>query len=375
MSAAPVPWRHHRRGALRAAAVAVVLAAAAAAVIVLADPFASPRPPDSAVAGNADPTSLYTVVRDDLSAQTQVPATLGYAGSYSVVDQAQGTVTELPRAGQVVSQGQVLYRVDGAPVVLLYGSTPAYRPLSGGTYASEVTGADVAELNADLVARGYATRAQIPAGSDQFTWRTTDAVEKLQKALGVAETGTLGLGQAVFLPGAARIETTSATLGGPAQPGQTVLTATSTTRQVSIALDAGEQSEVSPGDKVTITLPSNQTVPGVISSVGTVATAQPGGSSAITVEVNPADPAATGTWDQAPVEVTITTGSVRNALVVPVDALLAQSAGGYAVETAGARGIHRLVPVSLGLFDDADGLVQVTQTSLAAGQRIVVPSL
>jgi len=352
--------------------MAVALAAAAAAVMVLADPFASPKPPDSAV---ADPTSLYTVVRDDLAAQTQVPATLGYAGSYSVVDHAQGTVTELPRAGQVVSQGQVLYRVDGAPVVLLYGTTPAYRPLSGGTYASAVTGADVAELNADLVALGYATRAEIPAGSDQFTWRTTDAVENLQRALGVAETGTLGLGQAVFLPGPARIETASATLGGPAQPGQTVLTATSTTRQVSIALDAGEQSEVSAGDKVTITLPSNQTVPGVISSVGTVATAQPGGSSAITVEVTPADPAATGTWDQAPVEVTITTGSVSNALVVPVDALLAQPAGGYAVETAGARDIRRLVPVSLGLFDDADGLVQVTQTSLAAGQRIVVPSL
>ncbi len=72
---------------------------------------------------------------------------------------------------------------------------------------------------------------------------------------------------------------------------------------------------------------------------------------------------------------TITTGSVSNALVVPVDALLAQSTGGYAVEAVGAGDIHHLVPVSLGLFDDADGLVQVTQTSLAAGQRIVVPNL
>ncbi len=51
-----------------------------------------------------------------------------------------------------------------------------------------------------------------------------------------------------------------------------MLTATSTTRQVSIALDASEQSEVAVGDKVTITLPNNQTTPGVISAVGTVAT-------------------------------------------------------------------------------------------------------
>lgn len=375
MKALPVVWRHHRHRALWAVAVAVVLVAAVAAVMVIADPFASHKPSNSVVADNADPTSLYTVVRDDLSSQTQVSATLGYTGSYSVVNQAQGTVTELPMVGQVVGQGQVLYRVDGAPVVLLYGTTPAYRSLSEGTYASEVTGADVAELNADLVALGYATRAEIATGSDQFTWWTADAVEKLQKALGVTETGTLGLGQAVFLPSAARIETTSTTLGGSAQPGQPVLTATSTTRQVSIALDADEQSEVSVGDKVTITLPNNQTTPGVISSVGTVATAQPGGSSTITVEVTPTDPTTTGTWDQAPVDVTITTGSVSNALVVPVDALLAQSTGGYAVEAVGAGDIHHLVPVSLGLFDDADGLVQVTQTSLAAGQRIVVPNL
>ena len=91
------------------------------------------------------------MARQDLSSQTQVSATLGYAGSYSVVNQAQGTVTSLPAVGQVVTQGQVLYQVSGAPVVLLYGSTPAYRALSEG-----MTGADVDELNADLVALGYA---------------------------------------------------------------------------------------------------------------------------------------------------------------------------------------------------------------------------
>ncbi len=32
------------------------------------------------------------------------------------------------------------------------------------------------------------------------------------------------------------------------------------------------------------------------------------------------------------------------------------------------------MPVSLGLFDDAEGLVQVTGSGLAAGQKVVVPS-
>jgi hypothetical protein len=239
-----------------------------------------------------------------------------------------------------------------------------------------MTGSDVAELNADLVALGYVTSAEIPSGTDDFTYWTKVGLEKLQGALGVSENGTLAPGQAVFEPTAVRVTTISATLGAPAQAGQPELTVTSTARQVSIALNADQQSEVAVGDKVTITLPNNQTTPGVISSVGTVAAAgQNGGSPTITVLVNPTEPAATGTWDQAPVNVTITTGSVTNALVVPVDALLAQADGGYAVEVVGTDGIHRMVPVSLGLFDDADGLVQVTGISLTVGQQVVVPEL
>jgi hypothetical protein len=84
--------------------------------------------------------------------------------------------------------------------------------------------------------------------------------------------------------------------------------------------------------------------------------------------------AATGTWDQAPVQVGITTTSVPSALVVPVTALLARSGGGYAVEVVDNSGTHHLVTVSLGLFDDADWLVQVTGPRLAAGQDVVVPT-
>ena len=93
----------------------------------------------------------------------------------------------------------------------------------------------------------------------------------------------------------------------------------------------------------------------------------------IAVDAVPTDPSATGALDQAPVNVSITTGSVSNVLVVPVDALLALSGGGYAVEEVGAGGAHQLVPVRTGLFDDADGLVQVSGSGLAVGQRVVVP--
>jgi hypothetical protein len=389
-------------------ALAALLAVAGTA-IVITDPFSPKGTSRSGVADNSESTSLATVARQDLTSQTQLAATLGYAGTYTVVNQAGGAVTSnsaaspsssagssssgssatftsLPAVGQQISQGQVLYQVNAQPVVLLYGSTPAYRALSEG-----LTGADVTELNADLVALGYATSRELSPTSDYFSSETYSALEKLQLTLGVTETGTLSLGQAVFLPTAALVTSVTATLGGPAQAGAIVLTATATARQVDVALDASQQSEVAVGDTVAITLPNNRTTPGVIASVGTVATAASSSSSSdtssgssgssgsassgptVTVLVTPTDPAATGSWDQAPVNVTITTGSVSNVLVVPVSALVALSGAGYSVEVVGANGVHHLVTVSLGLFDDADGLVQVTGSGLEAGQRVVVP--
>ena len=345
------------------------------------------------------PVGTTRVEKRTLSAMVSQGGILTYrarpdGSPYSVINQAQGTYTELPGLGRVISQGHVLYRVNDRPVVLLRGSTPAYRTLSAG-----VSGPDVAELNADLVALGYATRAQLHPRSAFFGTATTTAVEKLQAALGVARNGSLALGQVVFEPTAVRVTSVSAQLGGRAQPGETVMQATSTARLVQIALAASQQTEVAVGNKVTITLPNNQTTPGVVSSVATVATCPsssgPGRSSSsasapgtdscssggsgsgtptIAVDVTFSDPAATGTWDQAPVQVGITTASVRGALTVPVAALLAQSGGGYAVEVVGAGERNHLVPVSLGLFDDAEGLVQVTGSGLAAGQKVVVPS-
>jgi multidrug efflux pump subunit AcrA (membrane-fusion protein) len=84
-------------------------------------------------------------------------------------------------------------------------------------------------------------------------------------------------------------------------------------------------------------------------------------------------PKAAGELNSAPVTVTITMGSVSDVLTVPVNALLAQTGGGYAVEVTGPGG-HHLVKVTPGLFDDAAGLVQVTG-NLAPGQHVVVPRL
>lgn len=376
-------WPRSWRWLLAGAALVLV---AAGVILVVTNPFSSTRSVQSGVHDNGYPTSLATVTRRTLSSTMPETATLGYAGQYTVINRAAGTYTWLPAPGQVITQGQVLYRLDGNPVVLLYGSTPAYRTLRHGA-----RGADVRQLNANLVALGDARASALSRASDDFGNATTTALKKLQAHLGVAQTGTLTLGQVVFLPAAARVASISATegviIGAPACPGpplcggQPVLTATSTARQVTINLDASEQSYVKVGDTVTITLPNNATTPGVVSSVSKVATAAStnassgsGGSTpTVTVEIKPTNPAATGVLDQAPVEVAITTATAHDALTVPVDALLALSSGRYAIEVVNSDGVHHLVDVRLGIFDDADGRVQVSGAGLAAGQRVVVP--
>jgi len=85
-------------------------------------------------------------------------------------------------------------------------------------------------------------------------------------------------------------------------------------------------------------------------------------------------PAAAGSLDQAPVQVELTTKGVESALSVPVTAIVGRSGGGFAVEVAHTGGRRELVAVKLGLFDDADGLVQVVQGDLHEGDRVVVGS-
>ena len=364
--------QRRRRGGWVALGIVVVVAGGSVAGW-RAGVFSPAAASGSGQRGAAAPATA-AVTRRDLSAVTPVTATLGYAGSYAVTGQGGGTLTWLPAAGRVITQGQVLYTADlTSPVVLLYGSVPDWRALGEG-----MTGADVTQLNRDLVRLGYASRADVAAlGWDYYSWETAQGVQRMEERLGVSyPPGSLSLGQVVFEPGALRVSQVTGSLGGTANG--PLLTATSDRQVVTIPLDVSQQSEVKAGDAVTVTLPDGTTTPGVVSSVGTVATAAPGqqgqgATTTIAVQVRLTDPKAAGSLDQAPVTVNITTGSSPGpVLAVPVTALVAQASGGYVVEVVGPGSTRRWVPVQAGpVFDDTDGLVQVTG-ALTPGQRIVV---
>ncbi len=289
----------------------------------------------------------------------------------SALSYAQGAVyTSLPSVGQVIASNHNLYAIGGQPTILLYGSTLATRAFLAGMSA----GPDVAELNADLEALGYGSGL----AGDEFTDASAAAIRAFQGAHGLAQSGELALGSVVFESGPVRVTSVTPTIGMGVAPGF-VLGISSTARQVTVKLDASQQSSVKSGDRVVITLPDSQSTPGTVSHVASVAVApasEHGEETTPTIEVDitPDEPRATGQLDEAPVQISITTASVESALVVPVSALLALAGGGYSVEQVQPGGVHRLLPVTLGLFDDEAGDVQVSGPQLRAGQRVVVPS-
>lgn len=211
------PARRHwpRRRWLAAGSLAIAVLA------VLAVTLLESRSPKRASADTGVPMgdTTATVTRRTLSEGSTVDGTLGYASKLELYDRLTGTFTWLPAAGAVIGRGATLFRVNDRPVVLMYGSVPAYRALKQGVS----DGPDVAELNANLVALGFDPDAAI-SDDESFGEATTAAVRSWQKAERLPETGEVELGRIVFAPGARRVTEVHVSLGQdppgeePAQP-------------------------------------------------------------------------------------------------------------------------------------------------------------
>jgi peptidoglycan hydrolase-like protein with peptidoglycan-binding domain len=357
-----------------------------------------PRPPASASMA-AVATSTVTVARGDVTARLQVSGTLGYDGSVTVVNQLPGgIITWLPAPGAIIGRGQPLYRVDRQPVPLLYGRLPAWRTFQLGM----PDGPDVRQLESDLAALGFDPGGTMTV-DDHFSVATQAAVRRWQGDVGgrglslppAQRTGTIPLGQVAFLPGPIRVTQRTATLGTAVGPSAPLLSGTSTRRTVVVQLGTDLQAEVHAGDRVTVTMPDSTTSSsGTVAAISRVATinnsqgqsaggAGEGGegggggsqstAATISVTVTLDHPSVAGNFDQAPVQVAITTRTHRNVLTVPITALLAHPGGGYDVEVVEAGGRHR-VPVQIGLSDETSGVVEIGGPGVAAGMTVVVPA-
>ena len=369
MSERPEPTRRRRAVAGGLASLTLVVAGGVVAFRSIDGSAAEGTDGDDS-SDSGSGTATAQVTKRDLEEREELSGTLGYGEQTDVSLAGAGTITALPALGTVVDRGQTLVEVDGRAVPLWLGDRPLWRQLD----SSSDDGADIQEVEANLVALGIATADELTVDQN-WTSATTSAVKEWQESLGRDETGVVAPGDAVVLPGAVRIAGHPATVGAPASG--PVATVTGATRQVTVDLAATKQSLVSKDQAVEVELPDGTVLPGTITSVGTVAEAEasedPMNPSEPTIEVivSLADASQAGSLDEAPVIVRVVTSAAQGVLAVPVDALLALAEGGYAVERVASGGAGDLVPVETGAF--ADGWVEITG-DLAEGDDVVVPA-
>jgi multidrug efflux system membrane fusion protein len=318
--------RSSRRRRLRwlVAAALVVVVAAVLAVVWLGSGSGGYHGAETGVPAG-DTTA--SVTRRTLSESSTVDGTLGYGTTLELYDRLAGTFTWLPPVGAVIGRGGTLWRIDDLPIVLMYGSVPAYRALKQGV--SE--GPDVTELNENLIDLGFDPYGAITE-LEEFGEATAAAVRRWQKAEGLPESGEVELGRVVFAPGARRVTALHVALGqdppgasdapaattpasgtetpttpaakkpphkkkpkkparktpAPKQPaakqpsaegaeepsagaGMVVLSTTSTRQLVQLKVKAEQQELAHVGERAPVTLPDGDVVAGRISAVGTVA--------------------------------------------------------------------------------------------------------
>lgn len=402
-----------RRRARIAALVAVLLAAIAIVLVVVLQSHAAK---DRKRGGGVPPgDTTATVRRRTLTEHATVDGTLTYASKLELYDRLSGTFTWLPSIGSVIRRGGTLFEVNELPVVLMYGSVPAYRTLREGVS----DGADVRELNENLAFLGYDPYGEITE-YERFGAATSAAVKRWQAAKGLPETGEVELGRVIFAPSARRVtevhvalgqdppgreespgraeepsedakkpssrskeptgEANSPSSGGEAEagsPGMLALTTTSTKQLVQLSVEAAQQQLAHVGETAPVTLPDGSRVKGRITDVGTVASAASdggeagGGGEGATIAVTVALERPVRRLDEAPVTVELLEASAKGVLTAPATALIATAGGRYAIETL-KDGRRRRLEVIPGMF--ADGYVQIEGPGVRAGLTVTEPS-
>jgi membrane fusion protein, multidrug efflux system len=304
------------------------------------------------------------VRRGTLVDREQFDAALGFGDTRPVANRKTGIVTQSASEGATVRPGDAFYAVDAHPVIDMDGTFPAYRPLATGVS----DGRDVKQLERNLRALGFDPGHQMIV-DQHWTATTTAAVKRWQKSLRVAATGSVDLGDVVFLPGPRRVAHQSAAVGSTAAPMDAFLTTTSLARSAMLSLDARRTGLVKVRQRVQVTFPDGTVVTGRISTISRTATSTADDKTPkVSVEV--AVPAGSaGGFDQLPVTIGLEREVRKNILIVPVIALTATSGGHYAVGVVSGTQI-RVLPVEVGLI--VNGEAEVTGPGVSEGAKVEV---
>lgn len=346
----------------------LVLGVAGVAAFGFVGPRADPADDDAARLPGK-PAATAKIVQRTLTRTSSLPGRLDHGTAQPLESKAAGTVTWLPAVGQTVRRGGVLLKADEQPILLMYGSIPAFRELH-----KDLKGNDVEQFERNLSALGY-EGFTVDEEYSEFTER---AVKRWQKDLELPETGKVEIGRIVYAPGPLRVAEQKVRVGASAT-GE-VLSYTGATKVVTVDARTVDLAWAVKGARVDVALADGKHLTGTISRVGAEATSQPTDASAaapsadepatVPVTIGIKDQRALAKFDTAPVDVTYIVSERRNVLAVPVAALLALSEGGYGLEVVdGSRTTVR--GVQTGLF--ADGMVEVSGSGITAGLTVGMP--
>ncbi|MCX4903946.1 peptidoglycan-binding domain-containing protein [Streptomyces sp. NBC_00878] len=389
-------------------AVAVVTALAAGGVAAARQPWRSQDDGEGRERGD-ETLATTTVQRTTLSSGLELTGKVGHGPATEIVGQGRGTFTKLPRPGDRITAGGMLYELDAEPVVLFAGSRPFWRDITTG-----VKGPDVQQLERNLTDLGYASATNLTV-DEEFTDNTAAAVKSWQKALGLKQTGKVELGRVVVLSDrVVRVEEVTAKVGGTAVAGSDspVLKVAKPDLFATVRLDDDQIAQLMPGRGVTVRFDSGGETKGKVKEISRGSGGGDGagggdsgggnggdsggdvGKDQATATISLTDQKkAEAALDQARPTITVTVPDEKaeDALVVPVTALLARPEGGYGVQVARpGRPEPALVRVKVGLIvgaraqvtpdsdSDADSDSASTSDSdsgtLREGDKVVIPS-
>lgn len=353
-----------RRGLVWLALGAIPLAVGGAAWL-----WASSDSPAGTLASDA-PAATAAVERSTISATETFDGTLDHGAPFTVASGTEGTITRLIGQGESVERGDELYRVNERPVTLLYGVVPMYRDLGQGD-----SGVDVKQLEKNLAVLGYDGFTV----DDEYGSSTAVAVRAWQVDTGARPTGTVPRDDVVFVPaGRQQVEALRVEVGDVVVPGARVLDLTGTDQVVSLDADIDDRDLFDVDTEVTVVLPGGEEVPGTVATTAVVdVPSEPGGAeggasgseSILQVEIT-LDEQVSVDLSGATVDVVVAIDERTDVLLVPVNALLALSDGGYGLEVVGDDGRTSIVPVTTGLF--GGGNVQVEGEGITDGTVVGV---
>lgn len=341
-----------RRALVTSACLVAVLAAGAGTWAFVDLPTARP----SAAAGKYRGATA-TVTKGDLTDSKVFAGTLGYGTAAGVPGAASGTLTWLPKPGQVITRDEFLYAVDERGVRAMHGTVPLWRSLERG-----LKGTDVRQLNDNLASLGYDV-----SQDETFGPRTQRAVRQWQKDRGHEVTGVLSEEDIAFVDGDVRVASVTGKLGQPA--GGDVLSVTSTKRIVTATVSERDAERLAVGTTVQVRINGvGEPMAGEIVDVQPSAAEDAGSKVDVSVSFDPGDrqlPAAASAQIEA-------TGAIeRGVMSVPVAALITTGNGKYAVDVVLRDGTKKRVSVTPGFI--ADGKIAIAG-AVSEGDRVVVPA-